>query len=66
LDFHRITLGAHLLWRAPGGAAAIQPPPPDVLRIEAVLVAGSGAPFALVRETYRRGLFAAPVAAPDE
>jgi DNA-binding GntR family transcriptional regulator len=59
LDFHRVTLSARRLWRGSDFGA----PPAEVLRIDAVLVTGSGAPFALVRETYRRDLFAAPVAA---
>ena len=58
LDFHRVTLAAHRLWRL----HAAGPPPAQVLRIEAVLISGAGAPFAVVRGTYRRDLFAAPVA----
>jgi chorismate-pyruvate lyase len=59
LDFHRVTIEARRLWRGP----AAEPPPPQVLRIEAVLISGAGAPFALVRETYRADLFARPLAA---
>jgi chorismate-pyruvate lyase len=59
LDFHRVTLGATRLWRGSGAS----PAPAEVLRIEAVLISGAGAPFAVVRETYRRDLFAAPVSA---
>jgi hypothetical protein len=58
LDFHRVTLAARRLW----GESAAGEAPPEVLRIEALLVTGRGAPFAVVRETYRRDLFAAPVA----
>lgn len=58
LDFHRVTLGARRLWRA--GAAG--PPPAQVLRIEAVLISGAGAPIAVVRETYRADLFAVSAA----
>jgi hypothetical protein len=61
LDFHRVTLAAQRLWRAPAGG----PPPAQVLRIEAVLISGAGAPFAVVRETYRADLFAAPLAEAD-
>jgi chorismate-pyruvate lyase len=58
LDFHRVTVAARRLWRGPSAG----PPPAHVLRIEAVLVSGAGAPFALVRETYRADLFARPLA----
>ncbi|HEX4739705.1 MAG TPA: hypothetical protein VH353_00050 [Caulobacteraceae bacterium] len=58
LDFHRVTLAARRLWRGPAGGRA----PAQVLTIEAVLISGAGAPFAVVRETYRGDLFAAPVA----
>jgi hypothetical protein len=61
LDFHRVTLAAQRLWRGPAGG----PPPAQVLRIEAVLINGAGAPFAVVRETYRADLFAAPLAEAD-
>lgn len=58
LDFHRVTLAARRLWRGPAGG----PAPAQVLTIEAVLISGAGAPFSVVRETYRGDLFAAPVA----
>ena len=57
LHFHRVTLSARRLWRDPSAG----PPPDQVLRIEAVLVTGAGAPFAFVRETYRADLFAPPL-----
>ncbi|MBV8682464.1 MAG: UTRA domain-containing protein [Caulobacteraceae bacterium] len=56
LDFHRVTVEARRLWLGRSDA----PPPIRLLRIEAVLVAGAGAPFAFVRETYRGDLFAGP------
>jgi chorismate-pyruvate lyase len=58
LGFHRVTVADRRLW---AGADAT-PPPEKVLQIEAVLVSGAGAPFSVVRETYRGELFAAPSA----